>query len=87
MLGAMRCSFASALLASIAGAQNIIDLSTQKWTLSSHNVTVPGSVPSQAHLDLFAAGVTGDPLYGENDTALLWVQRSNWTYTSTISNL
>lgn len=79
--------FGSALFVGIAVGQNIIDLSSQQWTLSTHNVTVPGSVPSQAHLDLFAAGVTGDPLYGENDTALLWVQRSNWTYTSTISDL
>ncbi|CAL5870672.1 uncharacterized protein PFLUO_LOCUS4912 [Penicillium psychrofluorescens] len=77
----------SVLFAGVALCQHTIDLSSQQWTLKGPNVTVPGSVPSQAHLDLYAAGAIGDPLYGENDTALLWVQRSNWTYSSTIPNL
>lgn len=74
-------------LAGVAASQSIIDLDSKNWTLAGPNVTVPGSVPSQAHLDLFAAGFIGDPLYGENDTELLWVQRSNWTYSAIISNL
>ncbi|CAI7606787.1 unnamed protein product [Penicillium pancosmium] len=75
------------VLARAAVSQNVIDLGNENWTLTGPNITVPGSAPSQAHLDLFAAGVIGDPLYGENDTELLWVQRSNWTYSTVISNL
>jgi beta-mannosidase len=43
-------------------AQNVIDLSGDGWTVSSDalNISVPGRVPSQAHLDLFAAGVIGE---------------------------
>jgi beta-mannosidase len=38
-------------------AQHVIDLSGNGWTVknSEGNVSVPGSLPSQAHLDLFAA--------------------------------
>jgi hypothetical protein len=74
-------------LAGAAVSQSIIDLGNKNWTLAGLNITVPGSVPSQAHLDLFAAGAIGDPLYGENDTELLWVQRSNWTYSAVIFNM
>lgn len=43
-------------------AQNVIDLSGDGWTVSSDalNISVPGRIPSQAHLDLFAAGVIGE---------------------------
>lgn len=42
--------------------QNVIDLSGDGWTVSSSalNISVPGRVPSQAHLDLLAAGVIGE---------------------------
>lgn len=41
----------------------VIDLSGNDWTLESvpANITVPGSVPSQVHLDLLAAKVIEDP--------------------------
>ncbi|OKL55987.1 hypothetical protein UA08_08773 [Talaromyces atroroseus] len=82
----MRFSISAFLTAtSTALCQSILDLGSQQWTLSSDNVTVTGKVPSNAHLDLFEAGVIGDPLYGANDTALLWVQRMNWTYSTNIS--
>lgn len=44
-------------------AQHVTDLGGNGWTVtnSEGNVTVPGSLPSQAHLDLFAANVIGDP--------------------------
>ena len=44
-------------------SQKIIDLSGSDWTLENLplNISVPGSVPSQAHLDLYAAQVIGDP--------------------------
>lgn len=43
-------------------AQTVIDLSGDGWTVSSNalNISIPGRVPSQAHLDLFAAGVIGE---------------------------
>ena len=44
-------------------SQKVIDLSGDDWTLENLplNISVPGSVPSQAHLDLYAAQVIGDP--------------------------
>ena len=45
-------------------AQNVIDLSESKWRLTNppyNNISVPGAVPSQAHLDLYAARVISDP--------------------------
>lgn len=66
-------------------AQSVVDLSGDDWTLSnlaSLNISVPAKVPSQAHLDLYAAQVIGDPYYGLNDFNLRWVAWSNWTYTS-----
>lgn len=51
------------LLASVNVAQKTINLSGSEWTLQNLplNISVPGSVPSQAHLDLYAAQVIGDP--------------------------
>ncbi|KAF5866606.1 hypothetical protein ETB97_010699 [Aspergillus alliaceus] len=64
--------------------QHVRDLSNEKWTLSSEalNRTVPGSFPSQAHLDLLKAGVIDEPYHGLNDFNLRWIPESNWTYTS-----
>ena len=44
-------------------SQNVYDLTGNDWTLENLalNISVPGSVPSQAHLDLYAAQVIGDP--------------------------
>ena len=44
-------------------SQKVIDLSENDWTLENLplNISVPASVPSQAHLDLYAAQVIGDP--------------------------
>ncbi|KIN00064.1 hypothetical protein OIDMADRAFT_126328 [Oidiodendron maius Zn] len=65
-------------------AQHVIDLSGNGWTVknSEGNVSVPGSSPSQAHLDLFAANVICESYYGLNDIDLHWISWSNWTYTS-----
>lgn len=43
--------------------QKVIDLSGNSWTLENSplNISVPGLVPSQAHLDLYAAQVIDDP--------------------------
>lgn len=44
-------------------SQKVIDLSGNDWTLANLplNINVSGSVPSQVHLDLYAAQVIGDP--------------------------
>lgn len=54
----------------VVASQHIIDLNGKNWTLtnSAGNVSIPGSVPSHAHLDLLAAGVIDDPYYGEEST-------------------
>lgn len=51
------------LLLSSVSAQKVINLSGSDWTLQNLplNISIPGSVPSQAHLDLYAAQVIGDP--------------------------
>lgn len=74
-----------ASLATYSYSQQVLDLSTVAWTVTSPNFTylsVPGKIPSQAHLDLYAAQVIGDPLFGLNDFNLRWIGDSNWTYTS-----
>jgi hypothetical protein len=46
---------ATASLASVAFSQQVLDLGTIEWTLTSPNfsyISVPGKVPSQVHLDL-----------------------------------
>ena len=55
--------FAALFLAVSVVSQKVIDLSGKDWTLENLplNISVPGSVPSQAHLDLYAAQVIGDP--------------------------
>ncbi|KAJ5621146.1 hypothetical protein N7510_005130 [Penicillium lagena] len=64
--------------------QHVLDLSGDGWTVSNKalNISVPGHLPSDVHLDLWAANVTDDPYYGLNDFNLRWIANSNWTYTS-----
>lgn len=68
---------------------NVLDLSAAKWTLSNavYNISVPGSVPSQAHLDLYAADVIPDPYFGLGDFNLRWVAETNWTYSTVLEGL
>ncbi|KAL1305082.1 hypothetical protein AAFC00_002016 [Neodothiora populina] len=72
------------LLSLQASSQTAISLSGSDWTLSnpSLNISCPASLPSQAHLDLYAGQVIGDPYYGLNDFNLRWIALNNWTYTS-----
>ncbi|KAK3403387.1 glycoside hydrolase family 2 protein [Sordaria brevicollis] len=79
---------ATCLITSITNALNLLDLSTQKWTLASPalNISVRGRVPSQVHLDLFEAGVIGDPYYGLNDFNLRWIAWNDWTYTTNLDS-
>lgn len=43
----------------LTSAQHVINLSGDNWTVKNAqgNVSVPASLPSQVHLDLYAAGV------------------------------
>ena len=56
---------AVAALPQLGGATTThsLDLSDQVWRLQNLplNISVPGSVPSQVHLDLYKAQVIGDP--------------------------
>ncbi|PVI08499.1 glycoside hydrolase family 2 protein [Periconia macrospinosa] len=72
-----------------ACTQQVLDLGAVDWTLTSpnfSNISVPGRVPSQVHLDLYAASVIEDPLYGLREFDYRWIPYSNWTYTSKESN-
>ena len=74
----------TAAILPLVSTQNVVSLEGNDWTLSNPelNVSVPAHLPSQAHLDLFANQVIGDPYYGLNDFNLRWVAWANWTYTS-----
>jgi beta-mannosidase len=78
-----------ALMTSSIMAQSVIDLSTKQWTVSSpvYNISVPGRVPSQVHLDLFREGMIPDPYVGLGDFELRWVTYSNWTYEAALDGL
>ncbi|KAG6047131.1 hypothetical protein E4U39_000720 [Claviceps sp. Clav50 group G5] len=70
-------------------ASDLIDLTEQTWRLQNllMNISVPGRVPSQVHLDLFEAKVIGDPYYGLNDFNLRWIAQSDWSYVSNIAHM
>jgi beta-mannosidase len=70
-------------------SQTVFDLSEAKWTLSNpiYGISVPGTVPSQAHLDLHSAGVVPDPYFGLGDFELRWVAEANWTYSTELEGL
>ncbi|KIJ68032.1 glycoside hydrolase family 2 protein [Hydnomerulius pinastri MD-312] len=70
----------------LARAQ-VFSLSDLNWTLRNQNgsIVVPGSLPSQAHLDLLKAGVINEPLLGINEYTERWVVNDNWTYTADLT--
>ena len=52
------------LVAPTVISQSVIDLSGSSWMLTNppyNNISVKGSVPSQAHLDLYASHIIADP--------------------------
>jgi beta-mannosidase len=85
----MRASLFALPFALLASAKHVTNLSETTWTLANNalNISVPASLPSQAHLDLFAAGVIGDPYHDLNDFNLRWVVWQNWTYSSVLRGL
>ena len=46
----------------------VFSLSDLQWTLKNQNgsIVIPGSVPSQVHLDLLRSGIITEPLLGIN---------------------
>lgn len=54
-----RCVFLTAGFPLLTAAQHVIDLRGDNWTVKNAqgNVSAPASLPSQVHLDLYAAGV------------------------------
>ncbi|KAI0075653.1 glycoside hydrolase family 2 protein [Panus rudis PR-1116 ss-1] len=66
---------------------DVLNLSGLQWSLRNQNgsVSVPGSVPSQVHLDLEKAGVITEPLLGTNEFTQRWVLNDNWTYTADLT--
>ncbi|KAH0828085.1 glycoside hydrolase family 2 protein [Lanmaoa asiatica] len=52
---------------------------------ANSSIVVPASLPSQAHIDLFNAGVINDPLLGINEYTERWVVNDNWTYTADLT--
>ncbi|RDL42374.1 (Trans)glycosidase [Venustampulla echinocandica] len=78
-----------AIFCTAAAAKRAIDLSTLEWTLSSpvYNISVPGRVPSQVHLDLYREGIIPDPYFGLGDFELRWVTLTNWTYNAKLDGL
>ncbi|TVY87235.1 Beta-mannosidase A [Lachnellula willkommii] len=86
----MKTSHLLPLLSTTTTTQQLLDLSTLKWTLSSPtytNITVPASVPGQVHLDLYREGVIPDPYFGLGDFELRWVGYGNWTYETDLGRL
>jgi beta-mannosidase len=71
MQALLASSVASVALSQAPG--QVLDLSNVEWTVTSPNfsyISVPGKIPSQAHLDLHAAQVSC-PMLGENVKAQL----------------
>lgn len=67
----------------------VIDLSGDGWTLTSQNgsISIPASVPTQQYIDLYAAGIINDPLYGLENVEVAWVYDQNWTYSRNVDQL
>ncbi len=63
---------------------SVIDLSGA-WTLRSGSESLPATVPGCVHTDLLSAGRLVDPFLGENEKAVAWVGRRDWTYEREIS--
>ena len=54
------------------------------WTISGADVSeLPASVPGCVHTDLLAAGLIEDPYLDENERKLVWIGRTDWTYSTT----
>ncbi|MFF0295368.1 glycoside hydrolase family 2 protein [Kitasatospora sp. NPDC004614] len=52
----------------------------QGWNLHHDGELLPAAVPGCVHTDLLAAGLIPDPYLGDNELAVAWVGRRDWTY-------
>ncbi|TCO30384.1 beta-mannosidase [Kribbella steppae] len=54
------------------------------WTVRAldgqFGTTIAATVPGEVHTDLLAAGEIPDPFDGDNESALAWIGRTNWSY-------
>ncbi|GAA4601149.1 beta-mannosidase [Actinoplanes octamycinicus] len=50
------------------------------WELRGADLTVPATVPGCVHTDLLAAGRIPDPFLDDNEKAVAWVGRADWSY-------
>ncbi|MET0694860.1 MAG: glycoside hydrolase family 2 protein, partial [Propionibacteriaceae bacterium] len=46
---------------------------------------IPATVPGEVHTDLLNARLIPDPFDGDNESALAWIGRTDWTYSTTFS--
>ncbi|WP_229075098.1 glycoside hydrolase family 2 protein [Actinoplanes sp. DH11] len=54
------------------------------WRLTGDGVDIPATVPGCVHADLLAAGRIPDPFRDDNENAVAWVGRADWTVTRRI---
>ncbi|MBG0563737.1 glycoside hydrolase family 2 protein [Actinoplanes aureus] len=50
------------------------------WELHGDGVAVPATVPGSVHTDLLRQGRIPDPFLDDNELAVAWVGRADWTY-------
>ncbi|WP_328468444.1 glycoside hydrolase family 2 protein [Actinoplanes sp. NBC_00393] len=55
------------------------------WELHGDGVAAPATVPGCVHTDLLAAGRIPDPFQDDNELAVAWVGRQDWSYGREIS--
>ncbi|MEU4423601.1 glycoside hydrolase family 2 protein [Actinoplanes sp. NPDC024001] len=55
------------------------------WELRGDGVELPATVPGSVHVDLLANGRIPDPFSDDNEHAVAWVGRQDWTYQREIS--
>ncbi|KAK6101607.1 Glycosyl hydrolases 2 TIM barrel domain family protein [Brugia pahangi] len=58
-----------------------------QWYFQSANGSIRGlaRVPGDIYQDLLFADYISDPLFGENDSLLRWIPRTNWIYYTTFT--
>src|ERR1700677_725932 len=57
---------------SLNGSWSVTQAEKEEW--------IPATVPGCIHTDLLAVGKIPDPFYRDNEDAVQWVGKSNWTY-------
>jgi beta-mannosidase len=61
------------------------DLSSGTWNLRGADADLPATVPGCVHTDLLAAGRIPDPFLDDNEHAVAWVGRQDWSYSRDIA--